>query len=375
MSFSRGYSLVQGYIKPPIILSFGTSLSLGTSAQLFGSEDVASMVAIAGTDNVAACTNVMNSSQGVKGIDPACSQLWQWTNGGASPRYVESNSRSLAAYGGNVYWGGRLASGVPGLGCIDPSDGSSVFPVVNIYSQSGNQINVTNNAICANEDQLWCLLRDTFPQMTHVQFDLSDGSEVRREYALSSTATFSFTFTNGLLITSDTSGSIISAWDPDTDSVIWSINCNSSDVSTPSTIATGMNIQPSLDGSIVYVTRGGSYGSNTSPILMALDAATGAELWAVDLSSVEYCNASCGIYNGGVTIDKYGDIYVLCRVGSSGRVVRMTPDGGKVYISTDQGVSIAAGSGQYTTCLAVSEQSGIVYVGDTNGKIHTVIQA
>ena len=351
-------------------------MGMCSSAQLFGSEDVASMVAIVGTDNVAACTNTSNSSQGVKGVDPTCSQLWQWINGGASPRYVESNNRALASYGGNIYWGGRLASGTPGIGCIDPSDGSSVFPTVNIYTQSGNQINTTNNAICANEDQLWCLLRDTFPQMTHVQFDLLDGSEVRREFSMSVVTTYAFTFVNGLLITSETSYHTISAWDPDTDSTIWSVNCNSADVSTPTTLTTGMNIQPSIDGSVVYVTRGGSYGTNTSPILMALDAATGDELWEVDLSGAEYCNASCGIYNGGVTIDKYGDIYVLCRVGNNGHIIRLKPDGTKVYASSvDQSVTVPAGSGQYPTCLAVSDQSGIVYVGDTNGTMHTVIQA
>jgi outer membrane protein assembly factor BamB len=180
----------------------------------------------------------------------------------------------------------------------------------------------------------------------------------------------------GLLITGESATETLWAYNPNTNTAAWSTNCNSAlAVTTPSVLASGMNIVPSLDGTQVYVTRGGTYGGNSTPVISAFDVATGVELWEVDLSAAGWVGSGLGIYNGGVTVDKNGDVYVLCRVGTAGHIVRMTPAGAKVYVSSDQGITVAAGGGNVTTCLAVSDTTGLVYVATNNGQIHTVVQS
>jgi outer membrane protein assembly factor BamB len=248
--------------------------------------------------------------------------------------------------------------------------------LVNVYTQSGNQINVDNRAVRYADSQFWAMLRDTSPAMSHVEFNTTTGAEVRRELALASTVPLAFAYVGGLIITGESSTETLWAYDPDTNTAAWSTNCNSAlAVTTPSVLAEGMNIVPSIDGTQVYVTRGGAYGGNSTPVISAFDVATGVELWEVDLSAAGWVGSGLGIYNGGVTVDKNGDVYVLCRVGTNGHIVRMTPAGAKVYVSSDQGITVAAGGSQQITCLAVSDTTGIVYVGTTNGQIHTVVQS
>jgi hypothetical protein len=365
--------------------AFGTVLALGPSANFFGTEDARSMAAVIGTDNIVACTNTTASTYGVKCIDPAMTELWQWTNGGASPTYSEVSGgvSFISRPGGTVLNFGRTASAKPYVVELG-TDGVPVW-FSDVYTLSGNRAtgSVSGAALSEVDGRLIVRCQGNTPNTDLVDMDPTTGAFLSRQNfngTFTSGIFYGSTAVPGLIIRATTTGNVLTAFDKDTLATVWEVQVGlgSTTITTPSSngVTAGSMVARSPDGSVIYLTRGTNGLQTGSPYLNAFDAVTGVELWEIDLNSVDYCNAvSIGLDYGCLAVDRHGDIYVLARVTNTrGIVNRIRPDGTKVYSSAaDLGVEFTLSTS--TKGMCVSHTSGIIYASDADGNIHTMTQS
>lgn len=377
--FPKPLCSVDSGIAPEVVAPFGTVLALGPFANLFASENITSMAAFHGTDNIAAATSTANSLFGVMGIDPAVTEMWRWVNGGSSREYssIYGGSSLLSKANGTLLHVGRTAGSRPIVAEIDVA-GAATW-VSALYTAFSNLLyTVYSMGFSIVTNKLWLSAFGSSPNTEWAEVNPDDGAAIQRVQqrpVWTGYASYGVGVGDGVVCEAGTDG-LVRGWDESTYADLWSHDVAIGvGVTSAGTIKAGAQIVTSADGSVFYVTRGDGGLLTGFPYLNAFDAVTGAELWEVNLASAEYCNSSCGLGPGCLYLDKNGDIYVLARVGTTkGHINRIRPDGTKVYSSfTDFGIRFDM-AGQ-TQAMCVSHTSGIIYAGDVNGNIYTMTQS
>jgi hypothetical protein len=375
--FKNRASIVRTILPP---LSFGTVPTIGTSAKIYD-RVIYTTTPLVSSDDVITCENGTSALNGLTRLNTSVVATWNWLSGSSTSEYDFSAFYSIApTLDGGYIAIYRYTSNRPEITRFD-SLGNIVYQR-SLFTDFGISGDPSGFGYDPVNEILWAQIQRTSPNTRFMRFDATTGAFIDRQNLGAFELKYSVTTLPDKVVVTN-SADLLIAYEDTTFTEVWRCDYkNALHVTVTGDLTGSSCVIPSPDYSKLYVTRGTNGNTTGSPIINCIDAATGAELWSKNLTSAEFKGnypgeTTLGIADNSMTVDKHGDVYVLCRISSRvGEVMKLNPvDGSKIFSSkNDFGISVLPSELTAVAGISVSHTTGVIYLSDGKGWVYTMTQ-